>query len=644
MKRKQQMLRLAAMMAAVAVTACGGGGGGGDAPAPVKTPDPLLAASASDASAYVNDFVAFNAGANESGVSYRWEFSDGQTLSGNAVERQFSKPGSYTASITAQSSQGTVSKGSVVVQVQSVPAAVPRPDGQLLADCSGAICGIDANGRYSGSGIGVWRYSNATAQSASVDIDIAGVRPGQDVTLTFSNGGSIDQATPPRAGVANALASAHAEAAAGGSSLARLEDRAHARALAANAQAISDMRRLPEQPPGGERRLIQSARSAAALPVANGTTRIWNDLHDSASAPTPYSTRAYASCTVAKGRRVVFWVDEQLTGLSDSTMAQLQDSFCGDNGTMSRTVALLGDVWGSAADRRWYWIKETAEQLQDVNMVILNTPSSSDWAGYFSPRNNILRAAGGNFANSNEALAFFIKGSGLIKNPPYYVSTLVHELTHLINYYQRWVSRGLDHDSWLEETSAMMSEDIMATTATPGYHKITQTRLPSYLASGAGVSLLKWTELDDDHYNLGGSFGAFLNRRYGLAVAQQLITDCTPTQSSYACLDAIIRKNGGGGFADEFARMGASVFGGMPSHGQPWGYGFRKVQAGDYLLNAVDTAALGAKRRSEVLGQLSNFGMTSHSYQADTVALGASRYVRRGVQVPPATTLTVVVR
>lgn len=639
MKRKQHMPLLAAMMAAAAMTACGGGGGG-DAPAPAKAPDPLLAASASDTTTYVNDFVAFSTGANEAGVSYRWDFSDGQTLSGHAVERQFTKPGSYTATITAQSSQGTTSKGSIAVEVQTAPAAAPRPDGQWQADCKGTLCGVDANGQYSGSGVGIWRYNNATTATASVDIDIAGVRPGQSVTLNFSNGGNIDQATPPRAGIASATPAAHAEPPAN-EQASRTEDRAHAHMMAANARAVAETRRLPDHLPAGDRRLIQSARATAALPVANGTTRIWNDLYDNPSAPVPYNTKAYASCAVAKGRRVVFWVDEQLTGLSDNTMIQLQTSFCGDSGSLSRTVALLGDVWGSAADRRWYWIKETPEHLQDVNVVILNAPSSSDWAGYFSSRNNILRAAGGNFANSNEALAFFIKGPGLIKNPPYYVSTLVHELTHMTNYYQRWVSRNVDHDSWLEETSAMMSEDIMAT---PGYDKITQTRLPNYLASGAGVSLMKWTELDDDHYNLGGSFGAFLNRRYGLAVAQQLITDCSPSQSSYACLDAIIRHNGGTGLADEFARMGASVFGGMPSHGQPWGYGFRKVQTGDYLLEAVDTAAMADRRKGEVMSQLSSFSMTSHSYLADTVAVGANRYVRRAVQVPPGTTLTVVLR
>jgi hypothetical protein len=161
--------------------------------------------------------------------------------------------------------------------------------------------------------------------------------------------------------------------------------------------------------------------------------------------------------------------------------------------------------------------------------------------------------------------------------------------------------RGVVHDTWLEETSAMMTEDIVSPAVIPppagGYNKILNVRLPAYLASGGGVSYINWPTLSSSEpfYGMGGGFGAFLNRRYGLSIYQGLVTSCvdgraatatSPAQTSLTCLDQLIRAQGGSGFRDELSRFGATVFGRL---WLPWrarwslhtaGQGFVDRQAG----------------------------------------------------------------
>ena len=308
---------------------------------------------------------------------------------------------------------------------------------------------------------------------------------------------------------------------------------------------------------------------------------------------------------------------------------------------------MLGDVWGGSevANRPWL-IQESAAQLQDVNIVVTDhMGADSSSAGYFYGINNSYRWRSSRYANSNEALAFFVNGTGLASNPTYYTSTLVHELTHMVNYHQRSIQRGVVHDAWLEETSAMATEDLLAETVTPGANKIVTGRLPSYLRSGGSVAMIDWLDgAESTNYGVGGSLAAFLNRRYGSGWWRQLVTDCSPNASSYSCLDTLLKRAGSDGLADEWERLGSSVFGGMPQRHAPWGYGFPQVQWQELWLMGTDTAQQAYARKATPVSGLARFGRTGHTYLDDQVPAGATHYVRRSVRVPAGTVLTVVVR
>ncbi|KQV94834.1 PKD domain-containing protein [Pelomonas sp. Root1237] len=661
---KAGLRHVAAACGLMLLAACGGGGGGGGVSTPTPTPtpptapavpDPVVRLSASATQLYAGEYVQFTAGDTQNGVNWRWEFSDGAAAEGLTVERRFAQAGSFTATAVAQNSAGVTARASTTVQVEAQPSPVARAAGSLLPGCSGLHCAVAADGGYAGSGVGVWRLRNAGATSQLVDVDIANVQPGQSVTLVFSNGQASDATELPKSGSAavvslGAAPNARIQAASASAADESHHDALHARMLGLQQQqSLEDLQdqQLPARPLP-ESAIEPRRRALAAAEV--GSTRIWNDLYDDPAKPVPFMASVLSTCSTGTGRRLVFWVDQALTTARTVEAAQIEPlkrSFCGDQGGFARVIAMLGDVWGGSevANRPWL-IQESAAQLQDVNIVVTDhMGADASAAGYFYGLNNSYRWRNSRYANSNEALAFFVNGTGLASNPTFYASTLVHELTHMVTYHQGTIQRGLLHDAWLEETAAMATEDLLAETITPGANKIVIFRLPSYLRSGGSVAMIDWLEgADSANYGAGGSLAAFLNRRYGSGWWRQLVTDCSATVSSYICLDTLLRRAGSEGLADEWERLGSSVFGGMPQRHAPWGYGFPQVQWEGLWLMGTDTAQQATNRKPASINGLTRFGGTGHTYLDDQVPAGATRYQRRGVRVPAGTVLTVVVR
>jgi hypothetical protein len=192
----------------------------------------------------------------------------------------------------------------------------------------------------------------------------------------------------------------------------------------------------------------------------------------------------------------------------------------------------------------------------------------------------------------------------------------------------------------------MMSEDIVTPAIESGYSDIPGQRLVPYLRGGGAVSLVSWPDnVPRPNYNMGGSLAAFLDRRYGTAVYQGLVA-CpgTTATASYACLDGLIRTNGGAGFADELARMGASAFAALPATGVPDGFGFPQKTTGAYTLAGIDLAGSASQVQDPATALGSVFTATTHTYAVDTVAAGRTTYARTGIVVPPKTTVLLVIR
>ena len=538
------------------------------------------------------------------------------------------------------------------------PATPVANVGSLMPDCTGASCGAVNASTYSGTGIGVWRYNNTAGTAATVDVNIGGVAAGNVATMIFSNGSEAVATAPTTGTLASPVMPSPALAAAGlfadGVAAHQDRDAAHTQMLERNRVISAGL--IRSRPPAKTATDLISSNSAAVTRLsfspAVGASKSWVDNFP--ATPVAYATSVQFVCPLPGGRNVVWWVDPTIVSSGKFTPAAwstalgaMQTSYCGGAGGLAQLTTLLGDVWGAAASKYSYLVQDAGPgALQDINVVLLNVPASTGWAGYFFGGNNLVKTPSN---SSNEALAFFINSDQIKIDLNFATSTLMHESTHMVNFYQRVVARGVAHDTWLEETSAMMTEDLVTPAVVGGYNKVLSYRLPIYLRTGGNVSYINWPTLANSlaHYAMGGGFGAFLNRRYGLSIYQQLVTACsdgipaTPALTSYACLEGLIKANGGTSFSDEFARFGATVFGQLPAVGSPAGYGYPSSVAGAYALQAQD---LSASTLASPAPLASGYAATSHTYQRDTIAAGKSSYVRNGVVVPANTTLTVVIK
>ena len=399
----------------------------------------------------------------------------------------------------------------------------------------------------------------------------------------------------------------------------------------------------------------RTALASPALPTpAVGDSRTWNEA--SVSPAVVYDTVARDVCDLPGGRKAVFWVDPRSTtsaSLTAEDLAYFKTTFCGPagaaaDGGFGRVRDLMGDVWGVVDPVLASEVISDTPFLQDVNVVFLEVPTGTApkvWAGYFWGGNNIRRSTGAEYASSNEALAFFIDATQVhaaSTSRAYFGSALLHELTHMANFYQRAVSRGTPNDTWLEETTATMTDDIVTPAATPDHVSIIPgQRILPYVRSGGAISYIGWDYPAQNSYAVAGAFGAFVDRRYGTSILSGTI-DCAGT--GIDCLDQLIVAGGGTSFADEFARVGASIFGLLPPTGTPDGYGYPTRVSGSYTLAAIDVAAYAASRKAKATSLGLEFPAGSHTYQLDTVAAGRADYTRTGVVVPDGTSIILVIQ
>jgi Peptidase M30 len=504
----------------------------------------------------------------------------------------------------------------------SSPSPVVIPPPSLQVDCSGQNCGAINTTTYSGSGIGVWKYDSTS--TTPIDITINGVTPGKKVTLLFSNG-SLNPAPLP-------ISSTFSQP-----SLKNLEnnhDLFHATHLRDNDDLHHQLSKQSFEY-FQQKTISQENKPAPLL----GTIRDWKDVY---SVPIlSYTTVVTHTCIAANGRNIVFWVDPAAVSsgiVSTNSIDAMATKFCGPSGIFHHVTTLMGgDAWGAT---RYAELISDNSSLQDVNIVILNVVNNPGWAGYFAAINNFSTVK---YPESNEALAFFIDASSIQYTFNYTISTLIHEATHMINFYQRSVLRNNVHDTWLEETTAMMNEDILSDIVFAGTYNKIETRANNYLSTGGGISYTSWPTVVGNsiaNYNMGGAFGSYLSRHYGINVAKQLVTGCADSNtavSSYLCLDQIIKNNGGSGFTDAFARFGATIFARLLPDTQLLGYGYPTRNDSGYVLPAFTLA------NSLPLGARS-YGSTTHIYQTEVISAGESLYVHKGIVIPVDTTLIVVVQ
>ena len=503
-----------------------------------------------------------------------------------------------TYTLTAKGPGGTATASATVT-------VVPRPPLVLEPACSGPGCGVAGPTLFSGSGTGVWRFVNRTTVSQHLDVAIDGVLPTNEVVLLVSNPSTRMTA---------------------GTDWPALDP------------AVTPVSLEPAGPGPAP-----VAAIAGTPPV--GTIRTWIETGTQPLVSHPAAVRA--ACPLPDGRQLVLWValaSAASGSFGDDDLAWYQATFCGASGGAARAFGLLGEPWGPGADRYGNVIHETAGAPRDVDLVFVEDVGQ-DWLAYFEEGSVFLPG----LYDSNQALAIFVNAPWIHLDPSVVpggrvltTAVVIHQLAAMVDFYRHRVELG-DFDSpWLAEMKARMALELILPVVTSERDPIfAESWVADYLTSTSPVPLdLSGVPVPTAPQMI-GAFGAFLARGYGAGFLTA-IQSCT-TVFGVDCLQQAIVAAGGGGFADEFARFGASVFALIPPGGAPSGYGFPTMTRDGYALGSIDLTGQESRRV-----QRSDWGYymppLSHSFFAEPIGPGRTTYRRTGVPVPAGTTLLVVVR
>jgi hypothetical protein len=509
---------------------------------------------------------------------------------------------------------------------------------QLAPACSGASCAaVDAT-TYAGQGVGVWSYANTTGseQQIAVKLHNLAARP---VTLIYANTGNAAVAMP--ALTLTPLAQTKAQQSSG-------ED-------PSDPQLVNQ---IPERVRLFEPRLAPQQGSATAMPLrsaaapqAVGSQRSWFiDANGPAIESRTATLRRQASVPTPAGSRTInLWLEnaEYDPGKVDDTMLDtvMQRFTNGPNAIHTLVTGLAGQPWGPHSH------SNLIDPDQAIDIVLVNfVPDGRPYGlqGYFWSLNDFKADPNDAWLKySNQSLSFYIDAETLYLGRDgiaTQTSTLAHEFIHMINFYQRSVLQGTQYrfDTFLEEMTALMAEDVLAERITPGSNPVRDSRIPSWLSRpGFNCDLAAWTGSGSSPcfgYNIVGSLGAYLLRQHGIGFYQQLLHNFSSTDSLQV-LGHAVGQASGTSLPVTLQRWGADIAL-LPSTA-PAGYGWPARSEQGFTLSAIDGQAYAGIRSmpTTVPPQLMARGYFPFVRQPD-----AQGIYQEQLRVPAGTTLTAIVQ
>lgn len=515
------------------------------------------------------------------------------------------------------------------------------PSSQLTAACSGTACGAANATTYSGQGVGVWSYTNTTQAEQQIPVALTNLGSKQ-VTLIYTNNGDASvpmpalTLTPPAATTATAQKSLSAASATVNQIPERIRN-FKPRLTAADTQARQSIK----------------PQAAAILPV--GSQRSWFVQPGDSRIETRQATlRRQASVPTPTGTRTInVWLEDSeydAAKVSDAMLDTLVQRFTsGSDAVYPLITGLSGEPWGAHS------YGDLIDPDQPLDIVFVNfVPDRTPYGllGYFWSLNNFKQdPANPDLKYSNQSLSFYMDTETLYLDPAAgmtnQISTLSHEFVHMTNFYRRSVQLskpGTDYafDTFLEEMSAMMGEDIVAQRVTPGFNSIASGRVPSWLSrSGFNCDPAAWsadTAAPCFGYDVNGSLGAYLVRQYGVGFYKQLLSNTTSTDSLQVLGNAI-QQAGGPTLPVAVQRWGANIA--LLPADSPSGFGWPARTEQGFTLAAINGSSLASSR---VLPTTVPVNLNARGHFPFLRQPDAQGTYQEQLRVPAGSTLTAVVR
>jgi hypothetical protein len=551
---------------------------------------------------------------------------------------------SSPANSTAKSTSPTTGTGMTGVGV-SIPVA---SDGKLHAACSACSAADDTT--YSGSGAGVWQAVNPGAASIDVPVSIKGLS-GQNVTLVYTNEGTLPQVMPSMQLSANlsasvlrsqvqTLTSATASATGESPTLAAIRDFNYKGWTALAGGSSNTVQPVARFSTNGV-----PAPSASAYSVGATRTFFYSDYSQR-------TTTLRQTMTTSDGTTVNLWVEDaeyDPTKVSAAIVNTLITKYAQPGGIYDMLTRVGGPLYGP--NTQTALIDGTQQPIDLVVMNFDHNNQAFGLVGYFWALNNFKKGTG-TLAYSNESVSLYLDSETLYlggtAGQNQMLTTMAHESLHMQNFYRRAVLMGAQYafEPWLEEMTAMMMEDWSSGSTVPGYNAIRDTRYPTYLTyAGHGsynCGLTTWTPYatDCESYAVNGSFGGFLNRQFGLSFYQALLNNKNHTVSLDILNEVIGNARAGSNVPTELRHFASAASGLIALSSNLTGYTFPARSEGGFTLPAIDPSAFGGVNRALPV-----------AVPATLAVLGTFPVVRpavRGtynetVHVPVGSTLSVVV-
>jgi hypothetical protein len=370
------------------------------------------------------------------------------------------------------------------------------------------------------------------------------------------------------------------------------------------------------------------------------------------------SATVRATRTLSDGKTLLIWVQdsEYAPGkITSSLVTDYADTFATASTGIYDRVRLLsanGQVWGAQA-----FSNLIPSSTNEIHLVMSNlTPDGTSYGllGYFYALNNFFRTGCSYCSTSNEALTLFLDTEtiylGGLTGQQAIKGTMIHELTHMINFYRRYVSLGTayDYDSWLEEMTAMTMEDLLETN-----YGISSTAAVTNMPKWVSRNNYRCSPFVFDNnmsstcfsYRVGSIYGAYLLRQYGLPYYQNLLTQSATTDAVQALNNAIAAASPGSSALQAVRRMnaGASM---LRLTSPPAPYRYPAISGTGYSAPAITLSSYASQQ-----GSVSGFPFPDTTVSnlpaggaSISVVKSTSTSLTQTLPLPPSSSLTVVVQ
>lgn len=287
---------------------------------------------------------------------------------------------------------------------------------------------------------------------------------------------------------------------------------------------------------------------AGATVTTGTTTKAWNGLRSGTTAES-ISTTLRGWAKTHKGHRVYFWVEDSTWSDIDAlgkvspakrdVLLRLFNGCTENNGgscntseyessmlyQLERTIA---PYWGAHSD-----VGYLDSSYDEIHVLMYSIDSTGGVLGFFYPVDTTPGVQAGGYT-SNEALVIHLDSNDFSNDsdsdgiwrpyenypsagsadihPKEILSTALHEMQHMIHYYNRKVLHGISSDTWINEMASMLTEDAFSylyfgSENGPGH----TGRMQEYI-NNPSCNFSTWANTTVK-YACAYSFGAFLARQ-----------------------------------------------------------------------------------------------------------------------------------